>query len=59
MCKFIIKNVQDLNPISHFDQTPLHLAEKEGHKKICELLKSANSKKENETPMNPRKKSKL
>ena len=59
MCKFIIKNVQDLNPISQSKETPTNLAEKEGHKKICKLLKSANLKKENETPMNPRKKSKL
>ena len=59
MCKFIIKNVQDLNPISQSKETPTNLAEKEGHKKISELLKSANLKKENETPMNPRKKSKL
>ena len=59
ICKFIIENVQDLNPISRFDQTPLQLAEKEGHKKICKLLKSANSKKENETPMNPGKRTKL
>ena len=59
MCKFIMENVQDLNPISRIRETPLHLAEKQGHKKICKLLKSANSKKENETPMNPRKKSKL
>ena len=59
ICKFIIENVQDLNPSSRVDQTPLHLAEKQGHKNICEWLTSANTKKENETPMNPRKKSRL
>ena len=59
MCEFIIEHVQDLNPVTCWGKTPFDLAEKEGHKKICELLKSANSKKENETPMNPRKKSKL
>ena len=61
MCEFIIEHVkdrQDLNSVDYFGKTPFDLAEKKGHKKICELLKSALSK-ESEPLKNTRKKRRL
>ena len=58
MCEFIVEHMQDLNLKSYLGNTPFDLAEKKGHKKICDLLKSAISK-ENKMPMNPKKKRRL
>ena len=51
MCKFIIENVQDKNPVSMTGVTPLHLGAIDGNLDICKLI-IGNVEKKNPKDLN-------
>ena len=45
ICRLILANVNDKNPVNHDGETPSQLAAYHGHLPVMELIKSALSKK--------------